>query len=235
MAQVLNEGSRYRVGTVPPEIAGSDAATLADALREEGVDMLLIENYIPGLPADFPIRFMIIGDGEDVITATRRLMAECPDFSAERSWARALGENFDESRTTPPPVPGAAPPHPAEPASETEQHAPAPEAAQSAPGYSGPEPLRQPQFVAQQYERPEGPMPPSYLLWAILSTILCCFIPGIVAIVFSSMVSTRYYAGDLEGARKASRQAEIWIIVSIVLGVISTTLYTPMMMMSSLG
>ena len=66
----------------------------------------------------------------------------------------------------------------------------------------------------------------------MLATILCCFIPGIVAIVFSSMVSTRYFNGDFEGARRASRMAEIWIIVSIVAGVISNSLYLPMMMLN---
>ena len=47
-------------------------------------------------------------------------------------------------------------------------------------------------------------------------------------IVFSSQVSSRYYARDYEGARRASRQAEIWIIVSIVAGVIVNALYMPL-------
>lgn len=71
-------------------------------------------------------------------------------------------------------------------------------------------------------------MPPSHLVWSVVMTILCCFVPGIVAIVMSSKVSTRYYAGDLEGAKRASRNAEIWIIISFVLGVISSTLYLPL-------
>lgn len=76
------------------------------------------------------------------------------------------------------------------------------------------------------------PMPSTYLIWAILTTIFCCFIPGIVAIVFSSQVSSRYYAGDIEGAKKSSRNAEIWIIVSIVLGVLTATLYLPFLIIS---
>lgn len=72
------------------------------------------------------------------------------------------------------------------------------------------------------------PMPPTWLVWSVVCTILCCFIPGIVAIIQSARVSSKYYAGDVEGAKRASRNAEIWIIISFVLGVISNTLYLPL-------
>ena len=72
------------------------------------------------------------------------------------------------------------------------------------------------------------PMPPTYLVWSVVCTILCCFIPGIVAIINSAKVSSRYYEGNLEASRRASRNAEIWIIISFVLGVISNTLFIPL-------
>ncbi len=72
------------------------------------------------------------------------------------------------------------------------------------------------------------PMPPTYLVWSVIMTILCCTIPGIVAIIYSAKVSSKFYQGDLEGARHASHNAEIWIIVSFVLGVLSNTLYIPL-------
>ena len=75
---------------------------------------------------------------------------------------------------------------------------------------------------------PTLPMPPTYLAWSIVMTILCCTIPGIVAIIFSAQVSSRFHQGDIEGAKRASRNAEIWIIVSFVLGVLSNTLYIPL-------
>lgn len=78
------------------------------------------------------------------------------------------------------------------------------------------------------------PMPKTWLVWSILFTIFCCFIPGIVAIVYSSKVSSRYFAGDIEGAKRASESAEIWIIISFVLGVIVNTLYLPLSMASAL-
>ncbi len=74
----------------------------------------------------------------------------------------------------------------------------------------------------------QEPMPPTYLVWAVVTMVLCCFIPGIVAVVNASKVSSRYFAGDYEGARRASRNAEIWIIITFVIGVIINTLYLPL-------
>lgn len=55
------------------------------------------------------------------------------------------------------------------------------------------------------------PMPPTYLVWSILVTIFLCRIAGIVAIVYSTQVSSCYYAGNYEGAAYASRQARWWV------------------------
>lgn len=79
------------------------------------------------------------------------------------------------------------------------------------------------------------PMPPTYFVWSILCVLLCCFIPGLVAAYFSSRVSSRYYQGDLEGAKKASDMAQVWIIVSFVLGVLSATLYLPFMILAGMA
>lgn len=63
-------------------------------------------------------------------------------------------------------------------------------------------------------------MPSNYLVPAIIATICCCFVTGIVAIVYSSKVSTAFYHGDIERARHYSSLAMIWVIVSFVLGLI---------------
>ena len=76
-------------------------------------------------------------------------------------------------------------------------------------------------------------MPKNYLLWSVLTTLLCCFAAGIVALVFSTQVASRYYRGDYDGAERASRNAQIWVIASVVLGVITNTLYLPLMLISS--
>lgn len=78
-------------------------------------------------------------------------------------------------------------------------------------------------------------MPPTYLVWSVIMTILCCTIPGIVAIIYSAKVSSRFYEGDFDGARRASERAEIWIIVSFVLGVISSTLWLPLSIAGGFG
>ncbi|MBD5275064.1 MAG: phosphoribosylglycinamide formyltransferase [Bacteroides sp.] len=75
---------------------------------------------------------------------------------------------------------------------------------------------------------PANPMPPTFLVWSVVMTILCCTVPGIVAIIYSAQVSSRFHQGDIEGAQRASQRAEIWIIVSFVLGVITNTLYVPL-------
>lgn len=62
--------------------------------------------------------------------------------------------------------------------------------------------------------------PSTYLGWAIAACILCCVPFGIVAIIYASQVNEKWLRGDYEGARRASSNAQLWIILSIVLGVI---------------
>ena len=129
--------------------------------------------------------------------------------SAESEWAQALKIQF-----TPPKIP-VTPPH--IPETEPKEY------------------MNKPAETPERIETKMEPMPSTWLIWSILVAVFCCFIPGIVAVIFSSQVSSKYYAGDIEGARRASRAAEIWIIVSFVLGVLSATLYLPFMLISSLG
>ncbi|MEU5885118.1 CD225/dispanin family protein [Spirillospora sp. NPDC047279] len=68
---------------------------------------------------------------------------------------------------------------------------------------------------------PQGPPPPNHLVWAILTTIFCCLPLGIVSIVFSTQVNSKWQSGDHAGAQKASNNAKTWAIVSAVIGVIA--------------
>lgn len=140
---------------------------------------------------------------------------DSPEKGVDEEWAETLKIDYDPSRlrTTPPPVPGARPQAPEIPGNRPESV------------FGG---VRQ-NYAAQD---PGAQMPSTYLIWSVLATVFCCFIPGIVAIIFSSQVSSRYYSGDVEGAKRASDRAQIWIIVSFVLGVLSATLYLPIMMIS---
>lgn len=130
--------------------------------------------------------------------------------TVEDEWAKALNINF-----TPPQVPVTPPPVP----ENTPNHI------TQATNYQ-----TQTTNTKQQTTNHQNTMPPTYLIWAILVTVFCCFIPGILAIIFASQVSSKFYAGDIDGAWRSSRSAEVWIIVSVVLGVLTATLYFPFML-----
>ncbi len=59
-----------------------------------------------------------------------------------------------------------------------------------------------------------GPKPDNNLVWAILSTVLCCLPIGIASIVFASQVDSKWSAGDYAGAREASEKAKKFAIIS---------------------
>ena len=78
----------------------------------------------------------------------------------------------------------------------------------------------------------QGAPPPNYLVWAILSTILCgCTalfsLPfGIASIVFSSQVNSKWAMGDAAGAQAASAKAKKFAIWTAVVWVISFVVYS---------
>ena len=84
-------------------------------------------------------------------------------------------------------------------------------------------------FQNQVQGNPYGPQmpqkPDNYLVWAILSTLLCCLPFGIVAIVKSSKVDTLWYAGNHAEAIQASNDAKKWSILSAVVGLVGGLLY----------
>lgn len=69
------------------------------------------------------------------------------------------------------------------------------------------------------------PMPENYLVWAILSTVLCCMPLGIVSIIYSTKVNSAYTAGDYAGAEKASKDAKKWAIWSAIVAGVLWVLY----------
>lgn len=56
--------------------------------------------------------------------------------------------------------------------------------------------------------------PDNFLVFSILSTVLCCLPLGIVAIVYSSQVDGKYNSGDYAGAEKAAKNARLWTFIS---------------------
>lgn len=69
-------------------------------------------------------------------------------------------------------------------------------------------------------DRPRGNPPPNYLVPAIIVTLCCCLIGGIVAIVNASQVNSKWEAGDVAGAKKASEQAKLWCMISAGVGLV---------------
>ena len=71
-----------------------------------------------------------------------------------------------------------------------------------------------------QETAPAEPCPPNYLVWTVLVTVMCCVPLGVISLIYSSQVKTKYNAGDIEGAKKASSKTELWLILAFVLGLI---------------
>ena len=66
--------------------------------------------------------------------------------------------------------------------------------------------------------QPRPPKPDNYLVWAILSTLFCCIPFGIVSIVYSAQVDSKYAMGDYAGAQASAGQAKVWFWVAAILG-----------------
>ncbi len=255
LVSLFNEGNRIRVSLVltdrenaeigknisdptvsvvflPREIWRTQPEQVLEMLRNDDIELVAVDDFRELMPVplqeEFEGRIVLLSSPEEapreVVAAFGKLdasreaagspAAETPK-SADEEWADVLKINFDSSSLphTPPPVPHSAPDQPEDIVSKV-----------------NPFKTRTHETLQGAQEKP--PVPPSYLVWSVIMTIVCCTIPGIVAIVFSSQVTSKYMVGDYEGAVKASRNAVIWIIVSFVLGVLSSTLYLPIMLAS---
>lgn len=74
--------------------------------------------------------------------------------------------------------------------------------------------------------------PDSYLVWSILSTVLCCMPFGIAAIVYSTKVDSLWNSGDELGAQDASKKAKMWMLIAVGCGVLA---YIIIVILSMLG
>lgn len=83
----------------------------------------------------------------------------------------------------------------------------------------------QPQPQPQPTTPNHKPCPDNYLVYAILTTLFCCLPFGIVGIVKASQVSSKYQAGDYEGAVQASADAKKWSQIALICGIVWVALY----------
>ena len=186
-------------------------ATVHVVTNEIDAGPIVVQKEVDVLPGDTPeslearvheVEYRIFP--EAVLKTVASLTPPAMPKSVDDAWAEVLG------------VPNNVPPVPTRETTSQTIPQPVPENAQRT-------------IQNAQHAMQDAPvMPPTYLVWSVVMTILCCTVPGIVAIIYSASVSSKFYQGDIEGARRASHNAEIWIIVSFVLGVITNTLYIPL-------
>ncbi len=69
------------------------------------------------------------------------------------------------------------------------------------------------------------PCPDTYLVWAILSTLFCCLPTGIVSIVYSCQVNSKYASGDYQGAMQSSASAKKWALAGLIVSLVCSLLY----------
>lgn len=106
---------------------------------------------------------------------------------------------------------------------------PQPQYAAPAAGYQQPYPQPQyPQYQQPQYAQGGMSMPPkpdNNMIWAILSTVLCCLPIGIVAIIKASKVDSLYMQGNYTEAEDAAKSAKTWAFVGAGIGLLGGILY----------
>jgi|EndMetStandDraft_3_1072993.scaffolds.fasta_scaffold07106_4 interferon-induced transmembrane protein len=79
-------------------------------------------------------------------------------------------------------------------------------------------------FGGQGFQ-PQSVPPNNNLVWAILSTVLCCLPLGIVAIVKSTQVSGLWAQGRYDDANKAAADAKKYAIWGAIAGVVVGIIY----------
>lgn len=208
---------------------------IINLLHDRRIELIVLDDFRPVIPDDiretFAHRIIDLEEStvsESPVVIMKRLMRD--RTNPDKAWAEALGMNYDEEkirkveeRQEEKPAEGNVPPP------YNSAGAGADAVSPTAPDnfiMTPPVPSTPPTPPTP----PAPPMPPTYLVLSVIITLVCCFVPGLVAIFFSAQVSSKYYAGDYGGAARASKRAEIWIIVSFVLGLISATLYFPLML-----
>ena len=75
----------------------------------------------------------------------------------------------------------------------------------------------------------------TYLIEAILVTICCCQIAGIVAIVYAALANGQAKAGNVTEAERYARTARGWSIAGFAIGAVIYIVYFGLMLLSIVG
>ena len=73
--------------------------------------------------------------------------------------------------------------------------------------------------------QPAPQKPSNYLVLAILSTVFCCLPTGIASIVYAAKVNELYARGEYAEAESASKNAKLWGLVGVGIGVVGIIIY----------
>jgi len=65
----------------------------------------------------------------------------------------------------------------------------------------------------------KGQPPKTWLVESILATIFCCLPLGIVGIVKATQVESKFYAGQVDEAIQASKDAAKWTKITFFVGI----------------
>lgn len=68
--------------------------------------------------------------------------------------------------------------------------------------------------------------PDNFLVWSILSTILCCLPLGIVGIVYANKVDPLWFAGKYAESEEAAKKARLWTFISVGVGIAGIIIYS---------
>ena len=91
----------------------------------------------------------------------------------------------------------------------------------------------QPNDELKQFEN--GTPPDNNLVWAILSTVLCCLPLGIVSIIKSTSVNTLWAQGQYDEARKAADDAKKFAMWSAGAALVVWVLYIIFVVVIGIG
>ena len=77
--------------------------------------------------------------------------------------------------------------------------------------------------------------PNNNLIFAIVTTVLCCLPLGGLAIYYAIQSDSAYNAGDLQAAEANGKSARNWSIAGVVLGAVGTIIYVILMVIGAVA
>ncbi len=185
----------------------------------------------------------ILGVTESTLVWTQGMPQWAPANEVEelkKMFAPVMEEMVPPPIPTPMPSPEVNPaPSPA-PANPPSSFSPTDQSAASAMGTAynkverTPATTPRPSAPVSSPSSPDG-KPDNNMIWAVLSTVMCCVPIGIYAIICANKVDELYNAGNVEEANRQAAEAKKWAIIAAGVGAVGGFLYAIIMIIASLS